>query len=191
MTMTYFKFGENAASFIKRLFVFSLMFSCSTAQQIGSSPQKHEDFQNTILQSKHHLPSNAELKIKMGAFQKRLASKKPFSSSDWALHDELLDYYNQLKLMKWGKITVPSNSSVKIRLKSFCLNGSKAAPSTNEVFEWKQGLPDIPYLKELLEKAKSYDQHDIQAIIWNLGGQTKWDDYPAKYKEILLSLIHI
>jgi hypothetical protein len=70
------------------------------------------------------------------------------------------------------------------------LDPRKAVPSEQEVFDWQRQLPDIKYYQEILEARRNaqISQDETQELIWNLQNKTRWDEYPARLKAVLLKI---
>jgi len=147
----------------------------------------------TFKTSPPELPTEKIIRGDLERFKSILNKRKPLSKEDWTLHDQLLDYYIQLKegASAPNKVYIPAQSRWTTRFESYCLNSKKAVPEENERLLWKKAQSKIPYLKELLSlasKSKDISQEDIQTLIWNLHNKTVWEDYPLSLQKILLSV---
>lgn len=119
---------------------------------------------------------------------KRALAKGNFDEDDWRLHDEVLDDYIQLKLLTSTTVFVPSRSRIAIPVETYCLDSHKASPEKQEVYHWQKSEPGIVFYRKLLELRRSNEvsQRDLQELLWNLRNQTRWEDYPQRYRKILL-----
>ena len=178
--------------FIYLLILFLL--SCSTTPKGAKNTRLVTELEATTKEiPPPHQLNEQRIRQDLEKFKKILNSKKQLSSSDWALHDKLLNDYIKLKkgLNKPNSVFVPAHSRWSKNFESYCLEATKAAPESNEKFYWIKGATKTPYIKELLQATatrKSLKQEDIQTIIWNLNNKTNWEEYPKEYQNILLSV---
>jgi hypothetical protein len=177
----------------KSISVFGLAFifflnSCANAPKL-TQPKRSKQLLETQTKSIPGAVSeltSTQSRYKMELFQKALHKGK-LSANDWKLHDELLDQYIYLKQTNSSKVTIPSHSKITVPLETYCLNASRAPPAEQEVYHWQKSDPDIKYYSELLSLRRKGEiaQADLQELLWNLGSETRWDDYPERLKAIL------
>jgi Pre-toxin TG len=172
--------------------VFGLLSACATldAEKVSQRFRGRPELDHaTRLVNSSDVDTSA-LRLQMNRFAAALKSGH-LSKADWRLHDKLLQEYISLKNQSGDNLKIPAKSRIVKSFSSFCLDGSKASPATNEVFKWAKGSSDVPYLRELLAgfaKNKNWSQSDIQSLIWNLGRGANWEDYPDNLKGILKSV---
>ncbi|PWU13013.1 MAG: hypothetical protein C5B49_15340 [Bdellovibrio sp.] len=100
----------------------------------------------------------------------------------------LIAFRNLKRNLKEDELLLPSEAKTKVRLASFCLASSKAAPEENEIFKWTKGSPSIPLVKQVLKfyaQTGNKDQVSFQELLWNLGNKTYYEDYPRNLRTII------
>ncbi len=165
------------------------MNGCATNSKNTTSEKKSK---NQILANiRNEIPiktiSSPEIiRLKLDQFKKAL-NKKYLTEQDWKLHDELLEYYVELKNRKAAKVIIPAKTRIVIPLETYCLNPDRAVPHSNEVFSWRKSSPGIKYFSELLDLRRNgkIGQDELQGLIWNLKNETRWESYPNRQKSIL------
>lgn len=174
------------------LIITSLVFliQCSTTSSQTAIPlfNKSEIQQRTPLSIKISAVNENKLRGDIQKFKKILNRKKPLSSADWQLHDELLKTYIQLKFYpQQGLLTVPAKTRLSLPLKSYCLDPRRANPEKNEVYSWKKVENKDPFLQEILKLSPKgkHSQKTLQGLLWNLNNKTLWEDYPENEQKIL------
>lgn len=162
--------------------------SCATPPKLNSQKEKRTNLerQTSLIPSKIDAAESRAIREKLNRFNRSL-NKKGLSEADWKLHDELLDYYIELKKRGSSTVTIPAKSRLTLPLETYCLNSGKAAPEPKEVYHWQKSAPGIKYYSELLSirRQNKLTQHDLQELLWNLQNETRWEDYPDKLKVIL------
>lgn len=165
-----------------------LLNSCATAPTLTHAKRTKQwlETQTKPVASPVLDVSPQQVRKKLEQFKKVLKKGK-LTQSDWKLHDELLDYYSRLKQTASTQLTIPPKTRVTLPLETYCLNAGRASPSRKEVYHWQKSKPDIKYYFELLDLRRKGEikQQDIQELLWNLGNETRWDDYPDRLKAIL------
>lgn len=130
----------------------------------------------------------AKTKDDMARFREVLKAGKKLSKADLALHESLLNTYVQLKYRpRNGVVHVPPKTKLVLPLRSYCLEGGKAEPHEEELFQWKKHKNSFLYLNEILDLSLQgrFSQEDLQGIIWGLHNKTLWENYPETEKQIL------
>ena len=174
----------------------AFLLACATpSKSISPVAEKaqHELEQATQEVQPPHLPEEKSIRQDLERFKSILNKKKALSLEDWKLHDQLLDYYIQLKdgAGEPNKMLIPARSRWTKKFESYCLDSRKALPEDNEKLLWTKAQNKIIYLRELLDRAskfKNLNQEDIQTLVWNLHNNTIWEDYPPSLRQILLSV---
>ncbi|KYG65895.1 hypothetical protein AZI86_02135 [Bdellovibrio bacteriovorus] len=178
-----------------RLFIKLALIVCGLLlSQCGTVPKNIPTFSKEVIepqvQEKITLYQIDVVKIKkdMARLKEIIKRKKVLSPQDEALHRSLLQAYKQLKYRPFeGQLSIPPKTALTLPLKSYCLEGGKAAPQSDEVFQWRKNNGKFLYLKEILKLSAEgkYDQADIQQIVWGLHNQTLWENYPEAEQSIL------
>jgi hypothetical protein len=165
------------------------MNGCAIASKNATSEKKSktqllENITNEI--SIKTIPPSEVVRSKIDQFKKTL-NKKYFTEQDWKLHDELLEYYSELKNRKATKVTIPGKTKVVMPIETYCLNPDRAIPNSKEVYSWRKSSPRIKYFSELLDLRRNgkIGQDELQGLIWNLKNETRWEEYPNRQKSIL------
>lgn len=165
------------------------MNGCATASKNATSEKKSktqllENIRNDI--PTKTISSTEIIRLKLDQFKKAL-NKKNFTEQDWKLHDELLEYYAELKNRKAAKVNIPAKTRIAIPLETYCLNPDRAVPNAKEVYSWQKSNPGIKYFSELLDLRRNgkIEQEELQGLIWNLKNETRWEEYPNRQKSIL------
>gem|GEM_PF-2312163 len=132
------------------------------------------------------IPSPEIIRSKIDQFRKAL-NKKNLTEQDRKLHDELLEYYSELKNRQATKVTIPAKSKIVIPIETYCLNPDRAVPNSKEVYSWRKSSPEVKYFSELLDLRRKgkINQDELQGLIWNLKNETRWESYPNRQKSIL------
>ncbi len=171
------------------LFTTIFMNGCATASKKTIFEKKPK---TQVLENIKHkspikvIPSSEVIIAKIDQFRKAL-NKKNLTEQDWKLHDELLEYYSELKNRKVTKVTIPAKTKIIIPIETYCLNPDRAVPNSKEIYSWRKSNPGIKYYSELLKlrRNRNINQFDLQELIWNLENETRWEAYPNKQKAIL------
>lgn len=107
----------------------------------------------------------------------------------WSKIGQTLEAYKSLiHLRSNDRLWIPEKTNLKIQINSFCIDPSRSAPESNEVFEWVSGEPSIPLYSKIL---KYYSTHlgvgrePVQELIWNLSNKTYYENYPGRLKNLL------
>lgn len=181
--------------FLNYIWMFFLLSCSTTPKPIKPAHEKSrpELQQETYEISSPTLPAEKLIRKDLDRFKSILGKKKSLSPEDWKLHNQLLDYYIQLKegANTPNTVYIPARSRWAKKFESYCLDPRKASPEDNERLLWGRIQSKIPYLRELLglpSKSKGVSQEDIQTLIWNLHNKTIWEDYPSSLQKILLSI---
>ncbi len=163
--------------------------SCATVPRVLNQPKRPKQTVEAQTKSVVDLTkgiSSQQIRKKLDQFKIAL-NKGDLNASDWKLHDELLESYIQLKQTTSNKLVIPANSRIILPFETYCLNAGRAPPSEHEVYHWQKSKPGIKYYTELLALRRSGEikQSELQELLWNLGNETRWDDYPDRLKAIL------
>lgn len=168
-----------------------ILNSCATAPKLNNPKRSKASLetQTNAAISSAHTSSIQQIRKRLVRFQKVLNQGK-LTKSDWNLHDELLDDYITLSETSSNRLTIPAHTRITLTFETYCLNAGRAPPSEREVYHWQKSSPGIKYYAELLALRRNgkVKQSDLQEILWNLGNETRWEDYPGRLKAILLKV---
>lgn len=97
---------------------------------------------------------------------------------------------NNQNLLNQALFTIPAEKTLKLRLRSVCLEHGKPAPTSQKTYELRpiESQVQDKALVVLLEKfnPKYDDLEMMQAIAWHLGSHMSWSELAAKRKHKII-----